>query len=240
MTDKLDILAIAAHPDDAEISCSGTILKAVADGKRVGILDLTRGELGSRGSAEIRSAESAASAKVLQLSARANLGLKDGFFTYEEESIKLIVRQLRHFQPDIVLCNAPSDRHPDHGRASKLTKDACFYSGLLKIETEWEGNQQRHWRPAAVYSYIQDYYIEPDFVVDITEYWEKKMEALKCFSSQFFDPTSSEPKTPISGEEFFEFLRARAMQYGRPSGFLLAEGFIADRPIGVKSLSHIL
>jgi N-acetylglucosamine malate deacetylase 1 len=240
MMDKLDILAIAAHPDDAEISCSGTLLKAVADGKKVGILDLTKGELGSRGSAEIRMSESAASSKVLQLSARENLALKDGFFSYEEESIKLIIQQIRRFQPDIVLCNAPSDRHPDHGRASKLTKDACFYSGLLKIETEWEGSQQLHWRPGVIYSYIQDYYLEPDFVVDITEFWDKKMEALQCFSSQFFDPKSSEPKTPISGEEFFEFLRARAMQYGRPSGFMLAEGFIAERPIGLKSLHHIL
>jgi N-acetylglucosamine malate deacetylase 1 len=240
MTDKLDILAIAAHPDDVEISCSGTLLKAVAERKKIGILDLTKGELGSRGSAEIRMKESAASAKILQLSARENLGLKDGFFSYDEESIRLIIQQIRRFQPEVVLCNAPSDRHPDHGRASKLIKDACFYSGLLRIETEWEGNQQAHWRPGSVFSYIQDYYLEPDFVVDITEFWEKKLEALKCFSSQFFDPKSSEPKTPISGEEFFDFLHARAIQYGRPSGFLLAEGFVADRPIGIKSLSHIL
>jgi N-acetylglucosamine malate deacetylase 1 len=240
MIDKLDILAIAAHPDDVEISCSGTLLRAVADGKKVGILDLTRGELGSRGSAEIRMSESAASAKVLHLAVRENLGLKDGFFSHDEQSIKLIIQQIRRYQPDIILCNAPSDRHPDHGRASKLTKDACFYSGLLKIETEWEGNQQVHWRPKAVYSYIQDYYMEPDFVVDISEFWDKKMEALKCFSSQFYDPKSNEPKTPISGEEFFEFLHARAMQYGRPSGFLLAEGFVTDRPVGIKSLHHIL
>jgi bacillithiol biosynthesis deacetylase BshB1 len=231
---KLDILAIAAHPDDVEISAGGTVLKSIRQGKKVGIVDLTRGELGSRGSGDLRMVEAEAASKILGISARVNLGLADGFFENNEASLRKIIEQIRIYKPEIVLTNAPSDRHPDHGRASKLVRDACFYSGLRKIETGHEA-----WRPKAVYMFNQDFYNKPDFVVDITEFWETKMESLKAYGSQFFDPNSKEPKTPISGEEFFDFLRARAMDFGRPAGYLLAEGFMVDRTIGVEDLFHL-
>jgi bacillithiol biosynthesis deacetylase BshB1 len=163
-----------------------------------------------------------------------NLGLADGFFENNEASLRKIIEQIRIYKPEIVLTNAPSDRHPDHGRASQLVREACFYSGLRKIETGQEA-----WRPKSVYMFNQDYYNKPDFVVDVTEFWETKMEALKAYGSQFFDPNSKEPKTPISGEEFFDFLRARSMDFGRPAGYLLAEGFMVDRTIGVEDLFHL-
>ncbi|MEZ4799502.1 MAG: bacillithiol biosynthesis deacetylase BshB1 [Flavobacteriales bacterium] len=228
---KLDILAIAAHPDDVEISAGGTVLKSIAQGKKVGIVDMTMGELGSRGSGELRLVEAANASKILGVVARENLRLADGFFKDDKESMLKMIDAIRKYKPEIVLTNAPSDRHPDHGRASKFVRDACFYSGLRRIETEHE-----YWRPKAVYMFNQDYYNKPDFVVDVTEFWDKKMEALMAFSSQFFDPSSKEPKTPISGEEFFDFLRSRAMEFGRPAGYLLAEGFIVERAIGVKDL----
>jgi len=232
---QLDILVFAAHPDDAEISAGGTILKAVAAGHKVGVIDITRGELGSRGSAELRAVEAANASKVLGLSARENCGLRDGFFLQNEDSLLAMIRMIRTYQPKIVLCNAISDRHPDHGKASKLVSEACFYSGLLKIDTG-----QEKWRPGAVYHYVQDYYLKPDFVVDVTDFWDKKVEALRCYSSQFYDPNSTEPRTPISGKEFFDFLHARAMQMGRPAGFQLAEGFIADRTIGVNDITTLI
>jgi bacillithiol biosynthesis deacetylase BshB1 len=231
---KLDILAIAAHPDDVEISAGGTVLKSIQQGKKVGIVDLTRGELGSRGSGDLRMIEADAASKILGISARVNLGLADGFFENNEASLRKIIEQIRIYKPEIVLTNAPSDRHPDHGRASQLVREACFYSGLRKIETGQEA-----WRPKSVYMFNQDYYNRPDFVVDVTEFWETKMEALKAYGSQFFDPNSKEPKTPISGEEFFDFLRARSMDFGRPAGYLLAEGFMVDRTIGVEDLFHL-
>lgn len=231
---KLDILAIAAHPDDVEISAGGTVLKSIQQGKKVGIVDLTRGELGSRGSGDLRMIEAEAASKILGISARVNLGLADGFFENNEASLRKIIEQIRIYKPEIVLTNAPSDRHPDHGRASQLVREACFYSGLRKIETGQEA-----WRPKSVYMFNQDYYNKPDFVVDVTEFWETKMEALKAYGSQFFDPNSKEPKTPISGEEFFDFLRARSMDFGRPAGYLLAEGFMVDRTIGVEDLFHL-
>lgn len=233
---KLDILAFAAHPDDVEISCSGTLMKMIYQGLSAGIVDLTKGELGSRGSAELRKQEAAAASKLIGLSIRENLNLKDGFFAHDETSLRLIIEMIRKYQPEIVLCTAPSDRHPDHGRACKIVLDACFYSGLLKIETKIDGVNQAIHRPRAVYSYIQDYYLKPDFVVDVTEYWDKKIETLKCFGSQFYSPESGEPKTPISGEEFFEFLKGRALNIGRPAGYLYAEGFITHRTPGVNSL----
>jgi bacillithiol biosynthesis deacetylase BshB1 len=231
---KLDILAIAAHPDDVEISAGGTVLKSIQQGKKVGIVDLTRGELGSRGSGDLRMIEAEAASKILGISARVNLGLADGFFEKNEASLRKIIEQIRIYRPEIVLTNAPSDRHPDHGRASQLVREACFYSGLRKIETGQEA-----WRPKSVYMFNQDYYNKPDFVVDVTEFWETKMEALKAYGSQFFDPSSKEPKTPISGEEFFDFLRARSMDFGRPAGYLLAEGFMVDRTLGVEDLFHL-
>lgn len=233
---KIDILAIGVHPDDVELSCSGTILKHIAQGKKVGILDLTIGELGSRGSGELRLVEAANSAKLLGVEFRENIGLADGFFENDKESQLAIIKMIRKYQPEVVLANAVRDRHPDHGRASKLISDACFYSGLLKIETNLEGEQQTHWRPKAVYHYIQDRLIKPDFVVDVSEFLDKKIASIQCFSSQFYNPESKEPKTPISGEEFFDFIKGRMMQFGREIGVQYAEGFTAERYIGVEDL----
>jgi bacillithiol biosynthesis deacetylase BshB1 len=237
---KVDILALAAHPDDVEISCSATILKHISLGKKVAIVDLTQGELGTRGSAEERLIEAQASAKLLGLTDRVNLGFRDGFFTHDEAHLLAIVRMIRKYQPEIVLCNAISDRHPDHGKAGKLIADACFLSGLKKIETSLNGEVQTHWRPKAVYHYIQDYYLKPDFVVDVTGFEQKKIESIKAFKTQFYDPASAEPKTPISGEDFFEFLLGRMKEYGRPIGVEYAEGFTSSRYIGVNRLDDLL
>lgn len=233
---KLDILAIGVHPDDVELSCSGTILKHIAQGKKVGILDLTIGELGSRGSGELRLIEAKNAAKVLGVEVRENLGLADGFFRNDKESQAEIIKIIRKYKPEIVLANAIKDRHPDHGRAAKLISEACFYSGLVKIETALNGINQDKWRPTAVYHYIQDRFIKPDFVVDVTAFVDKKIEAIQCFKSQFFDPNSNEPKTPISGEEFLDFIKARMMQYGREINVKYAEGFTSEKYIGVEDL----
>lgn len=233
---KLDILAIGVHPDDVELSASGTILKHIALGKTVGILDLTRGELGTRGSAALRTQEANRSAKILGVSVREQLNMADGFFENNEAHQKQIIQIIRKFQPEIVLCNAVSDRHPDHGRAAKLTSDACFYSGLIKIETKEEGKTQTAWRPKAVYHYIQDQFIEPDFVVDITSYMDKKMESILAFSSQFYDPNSREPETPISSKSFMENVKAKATLFGRAINCNYAEGFTVNRYIGVENL----
>lgn len=237
---KLDVLAFGAHPDDVEISAGGTIAKMVAAGKKVGFIDLTRGELGSRGSADLRDKEAAKAADILGLAMRRSLAMRDGFFTHDEDHLRAIIRTIRLYQPDVVLANSVTDRHPDHAKGAKLVAEAAFLSGLRKIETEWEGSAQQHWRPRALYHYIQDYYIEPDFVVDVSEHFDTKMEAIKAYSSQFYDPESSEPETPISGEEFFDFLKSRAMQYGRPIGALYGEGFTSSRYIGVDDLTSLL
>lgn len=234
---KIDILAIGVHPDDVELSCAGTILKHVAQGKTVGILDLTIGELGSRGSGELRLIEADNAGKVLGVKFRENIGLADGFFENDKESQIEIIKIIRKYQPEVVLANAIKDRHPDHGRASKLISDACFYSGLIKIETELEGVKQEKWRPKAVYHYIQDRFLKPDFVVDVTPFVDKKIEAIKCFSSQFFNPNSTEPQTPISGEQFFDFIKGRMMQFGREIGVDYAEGFTAERYVGVEDIT---
>ncbi|WP_306639898.1 bacillithiol biosynthesis deacetylase BshB1 [Sanyastnella coralliicola] len=237
---KLDVLALAAHPDDAEISAGGTIASMVASGKKVGIVDLTRGELGSRGSADLRDQEAAASAKILGLSARENLHMADGFFQHTEENIRAIIRMIRKYKPDIVLANSVTDRHPDHGKGAKLQAEACFLSGLRRIETELDGQAQEAWRPRAVYHYIQDYFIDPDVVVDISDFYGKKMDSIKAFSSQFYDPNSEEPETPISGKEFFDFIESRAMQFGRPIGAKYGEGFTSARFVGVRDLTTLL
>ncbi|MES2133140.1 MAG: bacillithiol biosynthesis deacetylase BshB1 [Bacteroidota bacterium] len=234
---KLDILAIGVHPDDVELSASGTLLKHIALGKKVGILDLTRGELGTRGNAALRTEEAMKSAKILGLSAREQLTLADGFFENNESSQKHIIHILRKYQPEIVLCNAVSDRHPDHARAAKLTSDACFYSGLIKVETRGEDNAlQTAWRPKAIYHYVQDNFIKPDFVVDITPYMEKKMESIFAYSSQFYDPNSKEPETPISSKNFMENIKSKAQVFGRAINCDYAEGFTVERYIGVENL----
>lgn len=237
---KLDILAFGAHPDDVEISCSGTLLKHMALGLKAGVVDLTRGELGTRGSGELRLKEAADAAKVLGLSARENLGLRDGFFDVDEESKSAVIRAIRHYRPDIVLANATSDRHPDHGRGGRLVAEACFLSGLPKVTTVRDGEPQQAWRPRLVLHYIQDFYLAPDVVVDITPHFAQKLESLRAYASQFFDPDSNEPATPISGEDFFDFLRGRAMEMGRPIGARYAEGFTAARHLGVSRLDHLV
>lgn len=236
MNKLLDILAFAAHPDDVELSCAGTLMKHIDAGMSVGIVDLTQGELGSRGTIETRYDEAKEASEIMGISTRVNLKMADGFFEINEKNKLLIVEQIRRFRPKIVLANAVSDRHPDHGRASQLVSEACFLAGLRKIETTFEGVQQEVYRPDVVYHYIQDYYIEPDFVVDVTEFVDRKIAAIKAYKTQFYDPNSTEPQTPISGKDFFEFIKGRMLEMGRPIGAKYAEGFTAERRIGVKSL----
>lgn len=233
---KLDILAFAAHPDDVELSASGTLMKHIASGKKVGIVDLTQGELGSRGTIETRYKEADEASRIMGVHYRTNLKMSDGFFEINEKNKRLIIEQVRLCQPEIVLMNAVTDRHPDHGRASQLVSEACFYAGLRKIETEWEGQRQVHYRPKAMYHYIQDRFLKPDFVVDVTPYVERKIEAIKAFKTQFYDPQSLEPDTPISGKDFFDFIKGRMRELGRPIGAEFAEGFTVERFMGVEDL----
>ena len=236
---KLDILAFGAHPDDVELGCAGTILKEIALGKKVGIVDLTRGELGTRGSAAIRDKEANAAAKILGVIARENLEMRDGFFVNDEKHQLEIIKMIRKYQPEIVLCNAIDDRHIDHGKGSTLVSDACFLSGLMKIETELDGEQQAAWRPKIVYHYIQWKNIEPDFVVDITGFTEKKIESILAYGSQFYDPNSKEPESPISSKNFLESLNYRSRDLGRLAGVEHAEGFTVERYVAVSSLSDL-
>jgi bacillithiol biosynthesis deacetylase BshB1 len=236
---KLDILAFAAHPDDIELSAGGTILKAVKEGRKVGIVDLTKGELGSRGSSVIRGDEAAAAAGILGLSIRENLGLADGFFEVNRNSQLEVVRMIRKYQPEIVLANAVSDRHPDHGKGAELVHKSAFLSGLIKIKTEVDGEEQAAWRPKRVFHYIQDHYIEPDFVVNITDEFEDKLKSIMAYSSQFFNPVGDGVKTPISGEDFVKFIEGRARQMGREAGFEMGEGFTVSNPLGVESLFDV-
>lgn len=233
---KLDILAFAAHPDDIELSCSGTIMKASSQGKKVGIVDLTQGELGSRGTIETRYDEAAEASKIMGIDVRVNLRMADGFFEINEENKILIVEQIRKYRPSIVLANAIEDRHPDHGRASQLVSEACFLAGLLRVETFYEGEIQEAHRPKAVYHYIQDHYIQPDFAVDVTAFMDRKLECIKAYKTQFYDPNSKEPTTPISGAEFLDFIKGRMMQIGRPIRAHYAEGFTVERIPGVEDL----
>lgn len=236
---KLDILAIGVHPDDIELSCGGTILKHISLGKKCGIIDLTCGELGTRGSGELRLVEAANAAKILGVSVRDNLGMADGFFKNDKEHQLEIIKKIREYQPEIILCNAASDRHPDHGRASALVSEACFYSGLMRIETQLNSVNQKAWRPKAVYHYIQDRQLKPDFVVDITAFVEKKMEAIQAFKSQFYNPDSTEPESPISMKNFFDVVKGKMTVFGRDAGFEYAEGFTVERTIGVENLFEL-
>ena len=238
--EKLDILAFAAHPDDVELAASGTILKHISMGKKVGIVDLTRGELGTRGSAEIRDKESAAAAKVLGVAVRENLKFRDGFFVNDEEHQLEVIKMIRKYQPNTVLCNAIDDRHIDHGKGSKLVSDACFLSGLRRIETSKDGLKQEAWRPKQVFHYIQWKNIEPDVVVDVTGYMDKKMESVKAYQSQFYDPDSEEPKTPISSNNFFDSIIYRARDLGRIINTEYAEGYTVERYVAVNSIFDLI
>ncbi len=236
---KVDILAFGAHPDDVELSCCGTLMNAVDSGKKVGIVDLTQGELGTRGSAELRLKEARDSAKIIGATFRHNLSIRDGFFEITEENLHLIIEQIRYSKPNIVLANSESDRHPDHGRAAELVHRACFLAGLSKIETFWEGKAQEKWRPTAVYHYIQDRNLEPDVVVDISSNFEKKIKCIKCFSSQFYDPKSNEPETPLTNKDFFDFIAGKAKTYGRHIHAEYGEMFTSKRYIGVNDITKL-
>lgn len=237
---KVDFLAIGAHPDDIELGCGGTIAKLVSEGRSVAIVDLTQGELGTRGSAELRHLEAQKAADILGVSARENLKLKDGFLHNSEEYQMAIVEMVRKYQPDVVLANAIDDRHPDHAKASKLASDACFLAGLRRIETTLDGLQQEPWRPKHIFHYIQWKEIKPDFVIDISDFLEKKIDSCMAYSSQFYDPNSDEPETPISNRDFFESLTYRAQNLGRLSGVTYAEGFTYERLIALKNFEGIV
>ena len=237
---KLDILAFGVHPDDIELGCAGTILASIRDGKKVGIVDLTCGELGTRGSGELRLIESANAAKLMGVSVRDNLMMADGFFMNDETNKRKIIEAIRKYRPEIILCNAPDDRHPDHGRSAKLVADAAFLSGLRKIETTVDGVQQEAWRPAYVFHYIQDRYIQPSFVIDISKFMQQKMEAVLCYTSQFHNPGLDEPQTYISSPQFLETVKARAMMLGKRIGVQYAEGFISEKIIGFDNFDSII
>ena len=236
---KLDILAFGAHPDDVELGCSGTIAKEVSLGKKVGIIDLTRGELGTRGSVEIRNSESAKASEILGVVVRENLDMRDGFFVNDEAHQLKVIEMIRKYQPEIVLCNAVKDRHSDHGKGSKLVSDACFLSGLRQIKTELNGEAQEAWRPKVVYHYIQWQNIEPDFVVDISEFMDKKMDSVLAYGSQFYDPNSKEPVSPITSKNFLDSVKYRAQDLGRLVGVEYAEGFTTERYLAVNSLGDL-
>ncbi|MEZ7515777.1 bacillithiol biosynthesis deacetylase BshB1 [Flavobacterium frigidarium] len=237
---KLDIVAFGAHPDDVELGCAGTILKEISLGKQVGIVDLTRGELGTRGSAEIRHQEATAAADILGVAVRENLDMRDGFFLNDEQHQLEVIKMIRKYKPEIVLCNAIDDRHIDHAKGSKLVSDACFLSGLVRIETEIDGVKQEAWRPKLVYHYIQWKNIEPDFVVDITGFTDTKIKSILAYGSQFYDPNSKEPESPISSKNFLESLNYRSRDLGRLAGVDHAEGFTVERYLAVNSLADLM
>jgi bacillithiol biosynthesis deacetylase BshB1 len=228
---KLDIIAFAAHPDDVELACSGTLIKHIQQGKKVGVIDLTRGELGTRGNVPTRMKEAEISSQIMKLAVRENLDLPDGFLAENEDSLKKIIEAIRKYQPEIVLCNAKYDRHPDHGLAGQIVSRACFLSGLIKIETG-----QPAWRPKMVYHYIQDRFIQPDLIIDITDQFEERMKTVLAFKSQFFNADSNEPLTPIATKEFLDNLKGRLLQLGRLINSTYGEGFTTERPVGADDL----
>jgi bacillithiol biosynthesis deacetylase BshB1 len=237
---KLDILAFGVHPDDVELGCAGTLMAAIDQGKKVGIVDLTRGELGTRGTPTTRTQEAAAAAKIMGVDVRENLDMADGFFANDEAHQRKIISIIRKYQPDIILANAPEDRHPDHGRSAKLVSDAAFLSGLRKIETIHDGASQQAWRPAYTFHYIQDRFIQPSFVIDITAYMERKIEAVLAYGTQFNSADNSEPQTYISSPQFLETVKARALMLGKRIGVGYAEGYITEKIIGFSNFDAII
>lgn len=237
---KLDILAIGVHPDDVELGCAGTLMKHIDQGYTVGIVDLTKGELGTRGTIATRKKEALDASKIMGVKVRENLGFKDGFFINDEKHQRELIKVIRKYQPSIVISNAKFDRHPDHGRSAQLTYDACFLSGLSKVETRLKGKKQQAHRPKALYHYIQAIHTEPHFVVDITNYFDRKLEAIHAYKTQFYDPKSKEKNTFISSPEFLEFVRARASHFGVPIGVRYAEGFTVNRIPGVNDIVSLL
>ena len=237
---KLDVLVFAAHPDDAELSCGGTILSMISKGKKVGIVDLTRGEMGTRGTPEIRDEEAAAAGEILGLTIRENLKFKDVFFKNDDEHVTEVVKKIRQYQPDIILANAIADRHPDHGKGADLVKRAVFLAGLKNLKTELEGQAQEHWYIKNLYHYIQTDMHRPTFVVDVSDFWETRMKAVKAFKSQFFDPNGESSNTLISTPEFMELIEARGREFGMSIRVKYGEGFIAERMPGVSDLSTLI
>lgn len=237
---KLDILAFGAHTDDVELGCGGTLIAAVAEGKKIGIIDLTEGELGTRGTAAVRLKEGLMAGEIIGASVRENLGMKDGFFLNDQAHQMAIIEVIRKYQPNIILCNAPTDRHPDHGKGAKLVADAAFLSGLVKIQTTHNGIAQAAWRPTQVFHYIQSRNLQPNFVVDISGHMDKKMEAIMAHASQFYNPNSNEPNTFISSNSFLEFIQGRAKELGQQIGVQFAEGFISEKMIGIASFDGII
>lgn len=237
---KLDILAIAVHPDDVELGCAGTLMIHAQQGMKVGVVDLTRGELGTRGTPELREQEAQAAAKIMGLEVRENLGLADGFFRNDTKEQMAIITAIRKYRPEIVLANAMDDRHPDHGRAGKLIEDSCFLAGLRKVETSADGQPQEAWRPKQVFHFLQDRYHEPDFVIDISPVMERKLEAIRSFSSQFLAPKDHEPQTYISGSGFFDSVIYRAKMLGKMVGVEYAEGYTSAKMIGIRSFADVI
>jgi bacillithiol biosynthesis deacetylase BshB1 len=237
---KLDILAFGVHPDDVELGCAGTIMAAIDQGKKVGIVDLTRGELGTRGTPTTRTQEAAAAATIMGVDVRDNLDMADGFFANDEAHQRKIIALIRKYQPDIILANAPEDRHPDHGRSAKLVSDAAFLSGLRKVETIHDGATQQAWRPAYTFHYIQDRFIQPSFVIDITKYMDRKIEAVLAYGTQFNSADTSEPQTYISSPQFLETVKARALMLGKRIGVGYAEGYITEKIIGFSNFDAII
>jgi N-acetylglucosamine malate deacetylase 1 len=238
---KLDLLAFGVHPDDVELSCAGVLMTEKLKGKKTGIVDLTRGELGSRGSADIRMQEAAAAAEIIGVDVRENLGLADGFFKNDEEHQRKVIAAIRKYQPEIVLCNAPEDRHPDHGRSAGLVADAAFLSGLLKIETADEnGRPQPHWRPKYVFNYVQDRFLQPGFVIDITPVFERKIASIRAYGTQFHTPGSDGPQTYISTPDFLDSVIYRHKWFGKMVGVQYAEGFISQKMIGFSSFDAFI
>lgn len=240
MSLKVDILAFGAHPDDVELGCAGTLAKEISLGRKVGIIDLTEGELGTRGSVEIRYKEAAKASEILDISVRENLKMRDGFFKNDEEHQMQVIKMIRKYRPKIVLCNAVDDRHIDHGKGAKLVSDACFLSGLKRIETVLEDKKQEAWRPEIVYHYIQWKDLKPDFVVDITGFMDKKVEAIMAYDSQFYNPNTNDSVTPIATKNFLDSIKYRSQDLGRLIGTDFAEGFTAERYVAVNSLADLL
>lgn len=235
---KVDILAVGVHPDDVELGCGGALIASVKEGKKVAVIDLTKGELGSRGTPETRAQEAAAASRILQLSARENLGMADGFFQISEENTLKVIRAIRKYQPEVLICNAPHDRHPDHGRSSQLVKEAAFLSGLVRIETELEGEKQALWRPRSLYHYIQDDYIEPDFIFDITDTFSQRQEAILSYTTQFNVVAGDGVQTYISKPQFIQGVEARARLFGKRIGAEFGEGYIKTRALGISSFDR--
>lgn len=240
MNNQVDILAFGAHPDDVELGCAGTLAKEISLGRKVGIIDLTQGELGTRGSVETRYREAAKASEILGISVRENLKMRDGFFNNDEEHQLQVIKMIRKYRPKIVLCNAVHDRHIDHGKGAKLVSDACFLSGLKRIETVLEGENQQAWRPQVVYHYIQWKDLKPDFVVDITGFMDKKVAAIMAYDSQFYNPDSRDAVTPIATRNFLDSIKYRSQDLGRLIGTDFAEGFTAERYVAVNSLEDLM